>query len=235
MKKLILIVIIMLLPVTLLLRAQGGEEVDCTPEALQQQYDVFSTLLTVDFEDDSAQALANMYRLAEQYQRLAIACGYQPDEQQINAIIELTLSVTDINTILAAQSVGDDVDAALAEIESTFGDSFTGQLLYTGTEPGLDGSGLGCSGCHDGEAAPPTEGMWTRIHDIRLAELAEAGQDEYTVERYMVESILHPNAYVAEGYAENLMPPNYGSRLDAQMLADLVAYLSSQDQLLDDE
>jgi len=54
------------------------------------------------------------------------------------------------------------------------------------------------------------------------------------VRRYLVESIVQPNAYVVPNYLPNLMPPNMGTRLDAQMLADIVAYLESQDQLLDE-
>jgi hypothetical protein len=49
----------------------------------------------------------------------------------------------------------------------------------------------------------------------------------------MVESLIDPWAYTVEGYPENIMPNNFGSRLSYQNLADLIAYLSSQDQLLD--
>ena len=64
------------------------------------------------------------------------------------------------------------------------------------------------------------------MSNTRLAEPALAGYDEV---HYIVESILAPNAYVAAGYPANNMPQNFGERLDAQLLADLVAYVSSQD------
>ncbi|MCY4526778.1 MAG: hypothetical protein OXB89_09230, partial [Anaerolineaceae bacterium] len=81
--------------------------------------------------------------------------------------------------------------------------------------------------CHNlATVAPPTEGTFTRVENTRLADPNLAA---YSAEHYIVESILAPNAYVVEGYPANNMPQNFGERLDAQLLADLVAYLSSQD------
>jgi len=204
---------------------------DCGAENLARQQEVFANILTFDFESDPLTARDNLFRLAAMYQQLAINCGYEPTDQEINSLIQLTLSVTDLGTIIAANAVGEDVDVALAEVENLIGDSFNGQLLYNNIELALDGNGLGCAGCHEGEAAPPTEGVWTRIDEIRLADPALEG---YTIERYLVESILHPNDYIVPDYQANLMPTGYGKRMDAQQLADVVAYLMSQDQLLDD-
>jgi hypothetical protein len=61
----------------------------------------------------------------------------------------------------------------------------------------------------------------TRLQDPLLA--------GYTLEHYLIESILVPNAYVAPGFAPNAMPQNFGQRITGQELADLVAYLASQD------
>jgi hypothetical protein len=69
------------------------------------------------------------------------------------------------------------------------------------------------------------------VDEIRLLDPALA---DYSIRRYLVESILHPQAYLVPDYA-NVMPPNYGSRLDLQQLANLVAFLESQDQLLPDQ
>lgn len=117
----------------------------------------------------------------------------------------------------------DDIDAtvafALDAIAELDGDPNNGQALYNGT--------LACSACHSIETvAPPTEGTFTRVTHTRLADPALAGYDE---QRFIVESILAPNAYVAQGYPANNMPQNFGERLDAQLLADLLAYVSSQD------
>lgn len=210
---------------------QGQIEVDCSPEGIARQQETFQQILTFDFAGNYDQSTANLFRLAAIYQQMAVECGYEPSEQEINALVQLTLSVTDLETVLAARAVGDDIEAIMAELETVTGDSFTGGLLYNGTEPGLDGSGLACLGCHNGETAPVTEGTWTRVDEIRLLEPQFEGYDH---RRYLVESILHPNDYIVPDYVANLMPTNYGSRIDLQMLADLVTYLESQDQLLDE-
>ena len=54
-----------------------------------------------------------------------------------------------------------------------------------------------------------------------------ASKQEWTSRTF--ESILAPNAYISPGYPANAMPQNFGERLDLQQLADLVAYLESQD------
>lgn len=203
----------------------------CTTAELQQQQEVFASLLTFDWENTPDQSKANLFRLAAQYQQIAVNCGYQPTEQEINALIDFTLAVTDIETILAAQGVGNDVDAILVELESVTGDSFNGQLLYNGIDPGVDGNALGCAGCHNGETAPLTDATWTRVVLERLNEEQFEG---YTPERYIVESIVQPDVHIVDGYNANLMPPNFGSRIDIQQMADLIAYLRSQDQGLED-
>jgi len=112
------------------------------------------------------------------------------------------------------------VARALGELAELTGDPNNGQALYNGS--------LACSACHELETvAPPTTGTFTRVSDTRLADPLLAGHDE---QRYLVESILAPNAYIAPGYPSNNMPQNFGERLDAQLLADLVAYLRSQDE-----
>jgi hypothetical protein len=205
------------------------DDPDCTPERLANQQDVFAQILTFDFDRTPLSSRDNLFRLGAVYQQLAIDCGYVPSEQELNALINLTLTVTNVETILAANAVGEDIAVIMEELEEVRGDSFNGQLLYTGTEPVLDGSTLGCAGCHEGETAPPLEGTYTRVEEIRLQEDVFAG---YTIRQYLVESIIHPNDYIAPDYVENLMPTNYGNRMDIQQLADLIAYLESQDQLL---
>lgn len=110
-----------------------------------------------------------------------------------------------------------DIMVGLADVT---GDPQNGQTLYNGS--------LACSGCHMNAAvAPLTEGTWTRVQEVRLLEPQFAG---YTGEQYVAESIIHPNAYLSPGYGANLMPQNFGERLTYQDLADLVAYIKSQDQ-----
>lgn len=42
------------------------------------------------------------------------------------------------------------------------------------------------------------------------------------------QSIVNPNAEIAEGFTEGVMPTNYGQQLSDQELADLVAFLSQE-------
>lgn len=209
---------------------QDAPPAACDLANLAQQQQVFAQLLTLDFERSPELSLANLYRLGAMYQQLALGCGYLPSDSEINAQILLTLSITDVGTIIAANAVGGDVDAILAELETVIGDSFRGNLLYNGMEPSLDGSPLGCAGCHEGAAAPLTEGTFTRADEQRLLLPQFA---DYTVERYLVESIVHPELYIVEGYAPGLMPTFYGQRLDIQDMADILAYLLSQDQAIE--
>ena len=95
----------------------------------------------------------------------------------------------------------------------------------------MGGAVLGCAVCHENEAvAPLTAGTWTRVNDIRLALPQFA---DYSLRQFLVESIVQPNAYVTPDFA-GAMPDIYAGQLTAEQLADLVAFLYSQDQFLDE-
>ncbi len=117
--------------------------------------------------------------------------------------------------------IGTDVAAILTQLETVTGDPNNGQTLYNGA--------LGCAGCHSNETiAPLTEQTWQAVtQGDRLSDPALAG---YTPEQYLVESIVHPEAYRVPGNYVGIMPNYFGERLDAQMLADILAYLESYDQ-----
>jgi len=206
--------------------------VGCTAEDLTRQQETFAHFLTLDFADDRDIALANLFRLGAIYQGMALDCGYQPNYAEVNVMLEQVLDYASLDDLIAAQSVGADVDEILVELEAVYGDPLTGQLLYNGLEPALGGSPLGCAGCHENEAiAPLTAGTWTRISDIRL-NLRQF--EDYSHRQFLVESIVRPMAYITPEYAE-VMPEIYGGQLTIQQLADLVAFLESQDQLLEEE
>jgi mono/diheme cytochrome c family protein len=232
MKRSTLIILVISILLVFPISAQDDVSPDCLPENLAQQQSTFAEFLTPDFEGDSEQAIANLFRLGAAYQEMALRCGYVPNEPEVNTLIDQVLEFASLESLIQAQSVGDDVEEILLELEEVGGDPLTGQELYNGLEPALGGAILGCSGCHEvGEIAPPTEGTWTRVNDIRLL-LPEF--EEYTVEQYLVESIVNPAAYQVPDYTSP-MPAIYSNQLTIQQLADLVAYLDSQDQLLDDE
>lgn len=205
------------------------DDLSCDPDELANLQQTFADIYAVG-GDDAAQ---HLFVLGALYQQMALQCGYIPSVEEVDALIEQTLSIAPLPRIIAATAVGEDVPAILAELDRLTGDSFNGQLLYNGLAPGIDGTPLGCTDCHNNIAvAPLTEGTYTRVETIRLRDPALA---DYTVQQYLIESIVRPTDYIIPDYANQVMPANYGTRLDIQQLADLIAYLESQDQLLNDE
>jgi mono/diheme cytochrome c family protein len=73
----------------------------------------------------------------------------------------------------------------------------------------------GCNTCHTLEDAGSTAETGPNLDE------ALQGQDA----AFIRESIVDPNAVVAEGFPPNVMPGSYGEQLSEQELADLVAYL----------
>jgi mono/diheme cytochrome c family protein len=120
------------------------------------------------------------------------------------------------------------VDTPIADImtglQDVTGDPQRGGQLYTGQGT----PALPCSSCHlNGAIAPPMVGTWTRIQDVRLKDPKFSG---WTGEQYIADSIIHPSDYVVPNYSDGVMPKNFGQLITYQDLADLIAYLKTQDQ-----
>ena len=228
-KLLVISLLAMALALPLMAQEAGGTE--CGGDELARQRDTLAAFLISDFAADMPGALANLFRLGALYQSLALDCGYAPNEAEIGRMLDQTLRLVSLEELIAAQAVGADVEAILLELDSLYGDPLRGQLLYNGLEPALGGAVLGCAVCHENEAvAPLTAGTWTRVNDIRLALPQFA---DYSLRQFLVESIVQPNAYVTPDFA-GAMPDIYAGQLTAEQLADLVAFLYSQDQFLDE-
>ncbi len=81
-----------------------------------------------------------------------------------------------------------------------------------------------CAGCHS-----LVEGV--RIQAVSLfgiAERAGTTREAYSAEEYLRESIVLPCEFLADEAVVCQMPRNYGERLDAQDVADLIAFLMTQ-------
>jgi cytochrome c551/c552 len=82
----------------------------------------------------------------------------------------------------------------------------------------------GCIGCHsldpNQQMAGPT---WHNIGDT-----AANRQAGVSPANYLYASITNPNAYMVDGYLANVMPANFGEKLSAQDLADIIRYLLDQ-------
>jgi mono/diheme cytochrome c family protein len=72
-----------------------------------------------------------------------------------------------------------------------------------------------CATCHTLQAAGATQTLGPNL-DEALADKDAA---------FIRESIVEPDAEVTSGFADNLMPEDYGDKLTEQQLKDLVAFL----------
>ncbi len=124
------------------------------------------------------------------------------------------------------ETVGSDVQLALASIADLNGDVARGELLYEGQTPTEALVVLGCASCHQAGNAPETAGTWTRVLEQRLTEPQFI---DYSPERYVVESILQVDAYEAPGSWAVVMPSGFSNQLTAQDLADLLAFIQTQE------
>jgi mono/diheme cytochrome c family protein len=106
----------------------------------------------------------------------------------------------------------------MPSLEGLTGDPQAGETLYN--------AALGCFACHTTVLAPSLAGTWTRVEEVRLPLPQFEG---YTGESYLAESIINPNHYAVPDF-NPVMPQNFGTRITPQQLADLIAYLHTQDQ-----
>lgn len=84
----------------------------------------------------------------------------------------------------------------------------------------------GCAGCHtlaDAGINGTTGPAWTNIADIAGSQVP--GQDART---RLTHAILYPNEYIYPGYPANVMPQDFGQRMDDVDLNSIVDYLLQQ-------
>jgi mono/diheme cytochrome c family protein len=93
--------------------------------------------------------------------------------------------------------------------QSAQGDPTAGKGLFTSQ---------GCGGCHAFSAAGTNASVGPSLDD------ALEGKDA----AFTRKAIVDPNAETAEGYPPGVMPGDYGEKLSAKQLADLVAFLSKR-------
>ncbi len=110
----------------------------------------------------------------------------------------------------AFKPVGTDLN-----VELPAGDPQKGDKLFHSEE-------LNCIGCHAAEdgVGPALTGLGARAEDRR---------EGYSAELYLHEAIVDPCAYDVAGFNCEVMPHDYGERLNAQMLVDLIAYLAQHE------
>jgi cytochrome c551/c552 len=80
----------------------------------------------------------------------------------------------------------------------------------------------GCGACHIFKPAGSTGKVGPNLNDL-AAHAQKANQG--TLAQFTRASIVDPGAYIAPGFPPGVMPTTYGQQLNAQQLADLVAFL----------
>jgi mono/diheme cytochrome c family protein len=91
------------------------------------------------------------------------------------------------------------------------GDPAAGRQVFTSA---------GCTSCHTLSAAGSTEQTGPNLDEVLQGQ--NAG--------FIRESIVNPDAEVAQGFSQDLMPEDYGEQLSDEELANLVAFLVQSTQ-----
>lgn len=110
------------------------------------------------------------------------------------------------------------------------GDAMRGESLFRQTLIG-EKPEPGCITCHS--LAPDVVLLGPSLADITTRSAMTIQQADYTgqgasVEGYLQESIIAPNAYIVPGFAPDVMRPNFATELSLQEIADLVVFLSTR-------
>lgn len=101
------------------------------------------------------------------------------------------------------------------------GNAENGERLFNETTIGVGDVAPGCITCHSLESGVTLVGPSQSDVGAR-AETAVPGM---TAEEYLRQSIVEPNAHIAEGFVEGVMYQNYAQDLSRSQIDDLVAFM----------
>jgi cytochrome c551/c552 len=83
----------------------------------------------------------------------------------------------------------------------------------------------GCASCHTFKPAGSTGTIGPNLDTAPTSDAKADGNMDLA--KFVHESIVDPNKYIAKGYSKGIMPPNFGSSLTSSQLNDLVAFIVS--------
>ncbi len=132
----------------------------------------------------------------------------------------IVLLVLGLTVVLAACGGGGSEAPADTSSTGPVGNAARGQRLYEQTVIGR-ASAPGCVTCHSMEPGVVVVGPSHAGVGARAATYV-AGM---SAEEYLRDSIINPDAHIVEGFTPGVMYQNYGSELNEQEIADLVAYM----------
>ncbi|MFQ5523798.1 MAG: c-type cytochrome [Acidimicrobiia bacterium] len=101
----------------------------------------------------------------------------------------------------------------------------------TAPDPAALGKSLaarnGCTACHSPDGAALVGPTWKGL--FGKEETLGDGSTVLVDEAYLRESIVDPNAKIVQGYAPNIMPQDFGTRLSDEEIDALIAYIKTLD------
>jgi mono/diheme cytochrome c family protein len=98
------------------------------------------------------------------------------------------------------------------EVDVSAGDPEAGKEVFN------DVANPACGSCHTYGPADTNQTLGPNLDE------ALADKDR----QFVLESIVNPDAEITPGFADNLMPEDYGQKLSEEQLADLVAFIKPQ-------
>lgn len=98
------------------------------------------------------------------------------------------------------------------------GDAANGQVLFTTF---YEQTNFACATCHYVDQ----EGQLIGPGLLNISVHAETRVEGESAYEYIHNSIVHPSAYVVEGYPDGLMPQVYGEIFTEEEINDIIAYL----------
>lgn len=134
------------------------------------------------------------------------------------AVFVLALSLV----LAACGGGGDTASDSSGDSSAVVGNPTRGEKLYAQTTIGK-ASAPGCVTCHSLE---PDVVLVGPSH-AGLANRAGSYVEGMNADEYLHESIVSPDAHIVENFTPGVMYQNYEAELNAQEIADLVAYLKT--------
>jgi mono/diheme cytochrome c family protein len=83
----------------------------------------------------------------------------------------------------------------------------------------------GCAACHSTDGSPGIGPTWLGLFGEER--LLEDGSSVLADEDYLRESIVNPNAAIAQGFVPNVMPQDFGERLSDEAIVALIEYIKT--------